>query len=96
MDIVLAIVFGAAVGLIAHFALPHRATRGAAIAPILGAVVSAAAWMGMTWAGAVTSDPWIWFAAILVPAIVTFPVVAIMARVRRVRDAHARDRLGIS
>jgi uncharacterized membrane protein YeaQ/YmgE (transglycosylase-associated protein family) len=96
MDIVLAIVFGAVVGLVAHFSLPQRATRGAAVAPILGAVVGAAVWTAMTWAGATTADPWIWIASIAVPAVVTFPVVAVLARVRRVRDEHTRDRLGIS
>jgi uncharacterized membrane protein YeaQ/YmgE (transglycosylase-associated protein family) len=96
MDIILAIVFGAVIGLAAHFSMPQRATRGAALAPIIGAVVGAAVWMGMTWMGATTADPWIWLASILVPAVVTFAVVGILARVRRVRDARTRERLGIS
>lgn len=96
MDIILALVFGAAVGLIAHFALPGRATRGAALAPLLGAVVGAAVWLAMTWAGATTADPWIWLASILVPAVVTFAVVALLARIRHARDARTRAELGLS
>jgi uncharacterized membrane protein YeaQ/YmgE (transglycosylase-associated protein family) len=96
MDIVLAIVFGAVVGLAAHFALPGRPTRGAGIAPLVGAVVGAAVWTGMTWLGQTTSDPWIWLASIVAPAVVTFPAVAILTSVRRRHDEHARTRLGLS
>jgi len=96
MDVVLAIVFGGVVGLAAHFALPGRHTRGAALAPLLGAVVGAAVWTAMTWTGQTTQDAWIWLASILAPAVVTFPVVGVLATVRRGRDARTARSLGLS
>ncbi|MDF2991897.1 MAG: putative rane protein [Microbacterium sp.] len=95
MEIVLGLVIGAAVGLAAHFALPHRSARGVALAPLSGAAASAVVWTLLTWAGQTTSSPLLWVVAILAPAVTTFALVPLLTRVRMRRDAADRARLGI-
>ncbi|MDQ1128196.1 hypothetical protein [Microbacterium sp. SORGH_AS_0888] len=93
MDIVLAFLFGLAVGLIAHYALPGRAARGTALLPAVGAVVGGAVWTLMTWTGATTLDPWIWLLSAIVPAIVVVPLGVVLTRIRAAHDARERERL---
>lgn len=96
MDILLAFVFGAALGLIAHVVLPGRALRGAALAPIIGAVAGGAVWLALTWAGFTTEDFLLWLAAIIAPAVVTVATVLLLTRTRRAHDAREAVRLGIA
>ncbi len=96
MQILLAFVFGAAVGLIAHFVLPGRELRGAALAPVAGTLVGGAVWLALTWAGIGTDNPLIWFASALVPAIVVVPGIGLLTRSRRTRDTRTAERLGIA
>lgn len=95
MEIILALVFGAAIGAAAHVALPHRAERGAAIGPLLGAVAAGLAWLTLTWLGVGTESPWPWLASIVVPAVVTVVLLATLSAARSARDARERARLGI-
>lgn len=95
MEIILALVFGAAVGAAIHFALPHRALRGRALAPVLGTVVAGLAWLALTWAGIGTESPWPWLSAIVLPAAVTAVAVTALTRARLAHDARERARLGI-
>ncbi|WP_159498297.1 hypothetical protein [Microbacterium sp. 18062] len=96
MVILLAFIFGGALGLVAHFALRGRDLRGAALAPIVGALVGGAVWLALTWAGLTTADPLIWFAAVIVPTVVVLPGTALLTRLRRARDAREAVRLGIA
>ncbi|MBZ4485916.1 hypothetical protein LQ938_09955 [Microbacterium sp. cx-55] len=96
MDILLAFVFGAALGVIAHAILPGRELRGAALAPIVGALVGGAVWLALTWAGLTTDDVVLWAAALLVPAVVVVVGVVALTRIRRSHDAREAARLGIA
>lgn len=96
MQILLAFIFGAVMGLVAHFVLPRRDLRGAALAPVTGALVGGAVWLALTWAGVATDNPLIWFASAVVPAVVVFPLVMLLTRVRRSRDAREAARLKIA
>ncbi|MCK6081023.1 hypothetical protein KZX37_10660 [Microbacterium sp. EYE_5] len=96
MLIVLGLVFGALLGAGAHFALPHRQTRGVAVGPMLGALVGTATWTALTWAGTGPDQFWIWAAAIVVPAVVTAAAIVLLSRARIARDAAERARLGIA
>ncbi|MFT4305808.1 MAG: hypothetical protein QM604_02845 [Microbacterium sp.] len=96
MDILLAFLFGVGLGLIAHFALPARDTRGVALLPGVGAIVGGLVWLGLTWLGATTTDPWIWLLSIIVPAIVLVPTGLTVTRVRIRHDARMRERLRLS
>jgi len=93
MQILLGILIGAVVGLVVHFALPGRNGRGMVVAPIVGAAVAAVVWAGLTWLGFGIDAPWIWLAAIVIPAVVTVPVVLALAAARRRTEAAERARL---
>lgn len=95
MEILLALIYGAAVGVAAHFALRGRELRGVALAPLLGSFVSGAVWLALTWAGVTTGAPWLWLAALVAAPVVVVPVLAITTRVRSAHDARERQRLHI-
>ncbi len=95
MLVVLALVFGAVAGTAAHFALPDRGLRGAAVGPLLGTVIGAATWTIMTWSGLGPDTAWIWLASILVPTLVSVVALRFLTRSRAAADARTRRELGI-
>lgn len=94
MQILLALIVGAAIGTAAHFVAPARATRGAALGPLLGAVVGGLAWLVLTWAGLGLDSVWLWLSP-LVASVVVYPALALLARARTAHDERERARLGI-
>ena len=96
MQILLAFVVGAAIGTAVHVVAPDRGTRGVALAPVLGALVSGLVWMILTWAGLGLDSPWLWLSALVAPILIVYPTVVILARVRLARDAAERARLRIA
>ncbi len=96
MQILLAFIVGALVGILAHYTVGHRLTRGVALAPIIGSLSAAVAWAALTWAGLGIDNPLIWLSTLVVPAVVTYPVLLIATRLRRAKDASDRERLKIS
>jgi uncharacterized membrane protein YeaQ/YmgE (transglycosylase-associated protein family) len=96
MQIVLALIYGAAVGALAHFTMPARETRGAALAPVAGAVIGAAVWTALTWAGLGLDSVWLWLATAIVPAAAVYVAVAVLTRMRHRHDDRERRRLGIA
>lgn len=95
MLIVLAVIFGAAEGVIVHYAASHRDVRGPVLAPALGAVLGGAVWMAMTWLGFADSG-WIWLASLAAPLAVTWPAIVAVSQRRLAHDARERVRLGIA
>lgn len=95
MQILLALIFGAVVGLAAHFVLPHRELRGVALAPVTGAVAAAVSWTALTWMGLGADSPVPWIVSIVAPAITTVALVPLVSRARRDSDAALRARNGI-
>jgi uncharacterized membrane protein YeaQ/YmgE (transglycosylase-associated protein family) len=95
MEILLALIYGAAVGTAAHFAVRGRELRGVALAPLTGAVVSGAAWLALTWAGVTTAEPWLWLASLVAAPAVVVPLLLVLARIRSAHDARERLRLHI-
>ncbi|WP_295835862.1 hypothetical protein [uncultured Microbacterium sp.] len=95
MQILLGLIIGAVVGLAAHFALPHRQLRGAALAPLAGAAAAAVVWTAMTWMGLGVDSPILWIVAILAPVVTTFALVPFLTRTRLARDEADRSRLGV-
>lgn len=96
MDILLAFIVGGAFGTAAHFAAPGRSTRGVALGPILGAFTGGLTWLIFTWAGVGTDNPWIWLVSFAVPFVVTYPALAVLARIRHRHDDNERVRLKIA
>lgn len=96
MQILIALIIGAVVGIGIHFQLSHRLTRGVVLGPIVGALSAGLAWTILTWAGIGIDTPWPWLAALVVPMAVTYPVLIVLTRSRVARDARERARLRIS
>ncbi|MDQ1121801.1 hypothetical protein [Microbacterium trichothecenolyticum] len=95
MQILLGLILGAVVGLAAHASLPHRALRGAALAPFAGAAATAVVWTALTWAGLGLDSPVLWIVAVAAPALTTFLLVPLLSRARQSHDAADRARLGL-
>ncbi|WP_019179803.1 hypothetical protein [Microbacterium yannicii] len=95
MQILLAFILGAVIGIGIHFQLHQRLTRGVVVAPMIGAVSAGLAWTILTWAGVGIDTPWPWLAALIVPIAVTYPAVILLSRVRVAHDAREKARLGI-
>ncbi len=95
MQILIAFIVGAVVGLGIHFQLHQRLTRGVVLAPMIGAVSAGAAWTILTWLGVGIDSPWPWLAALIVPIAVTYPAIVLVSRARVARDAREKARLGI-
>lgn len=95
MQILLAFILGAVIGVGIHFQLHQRLTRGVVLAPMIGAVSAGLAWTILTWAGIGIDTPWPWLAALVVPIVVTYPAIIVTSRVRVANDARERQRLGI-
>jgi predicted small integral membrane protein len=93
MLIVLALVAAVAIGMALHFVLPLRPTRGVALGPLLDAAIAAAIYTSLTWLGVAESNPWLWAASILVPAVVTGVVLVVLSRARAAHDERERIRL---
>lgn len=96
MQILIAFIVGAVIGVGVHFLLHQRLTRGVVVAPMIGAVSAGLAWTILTWAGIGIDTPWPWLAALVVPIVVTYPAIAIISRVRVAHDAREKKRLGIA
>lgn len=96
MEIVLALIYGGAVGALAHYTLPARDTRGSALGPMLGAVIGAGLWTILTWAGWTTTNPWLWIITIAAPTAAVYVVLPLVARLRHAHDERERVRLGIA
>ncbi|GEB46127.1 hypothetical protein DEU35_3125 [Microbacterium sp. AG157] len=95
MQILLGLVIGAVIGLVAHFALPHRHLRGVALAPLAGAAAAAVVWTALTWVGLGADSPILWIVAVLAPAVTTFALASLLTRSRLARDEADRVRLGV-
>ena len=95
MQILIALVVGAAIGLAVHFLASARATRGPVLAPVIGALAAGLCWMILTWVGIGIDSVWLWLSPFLVSWI-AWPVVALIGRVRLAHDDRERKRLRIA
>lgn len=93
MQILLAFIVGAAIGLAIHFAVPDRSTRGVAVGPVVGSAAAGLAWLLLTWAGVGIDSVWPWLSSLVVPALVAWPVLAVMSRLRVAGDARRKAEL---
>ena len=94
MQILLGLVIGAVIGLAAHFALPGRHLRGAALAPLAGAASAAVVWTALTWAG-LGESPLVWVLAVIAPVATTVLLVVLPPPAPRPPDAADRSRLPV-
>ncbi|MFT3799508.1 hypothetical protein [Microbacterium sp.] len=96
MEILLALIYGGSLGAVLHYLMPGRSSRGAALAPVVGALVGGATWLALTWAGLTTTDVWLWLVSLIVPSVVVPVALLVTTRLRAAHDARERLRLKIS
>lgn len=95
MLILLALIFGAVYGAVLHFTMRGRASRGVALAPLLGTVAAGVVYAVLTWAG-LAETVWIWLVTIAVTALVVPTVLVVLSRRRTEHDARERARLRLA
>ena len=96
MQIVIALVFGAAAGGLLHYLQGGRSSRGAALAPVLGTFAGGFTWLALTWLGLTTLSPWLWLASFAAPLVIVPATLAVLTRLRATHDDKERVRLGIA
>jgi hypothetical protein len=96
MQILIALIVGASIGIGIHFHVTARSTRGVVVGPMVGALAAGIVWMTLTWLGVGIDSVWLWLSAIVAPIVVTYPVLITLSRVRTSHDARERARLKIS
>ena len=89
MELVYVTVIGAGIGLLTRYALPGRTAYGVLLLPAVGAMATAAVWVGMLWLGQRFDGGWIWLAALGASAIASALVATLVSRRRLAADAHA-------
>ncbi|QOD44795.1 hypothetical protein [Clavibacter zhangzhiyongii] len=94
MELLFVALFGALVGLVARYALPHRATHGALLVPATGAAAAMVAWVALTWAGLPWDQGVIWIATLGVSAVVSALVDVTVGRRRAAADARDLQAIG--
>ena len=95
MYILLALIAACALGVIVHFALPHRPMRGVALVPAIATAVAAAAYTLGQWAGLAESSVWLWLIALGGAVVISAAAGVVVTRVRVRQDSARRAALGI-
>ena len=86
MELLFVALGGLLVGVVAYYALPLRAEKGAALVPALGAVVASVVWVILTWAGLRYDQPIIWIVTFAVTIAATVIAAIGISRARARRD----------
>lgn len=95
MYILLALIGACLLGIVVHYVVPHRSTRGVAVAPAIATAVAGAAYALGQWAGLKESNVWLWLIA-LGGAVVLCAAATLALTLLRVHgDAQRRAALGI-
>lgn len=94
MELLFVALFGALIGLVARYALPHRGTHGVLLVPAVGTVAAMAAWVALTWAGLRWDQGVIWIATLGLSALAAAGVDLVLGRRRSAADARALAAIG--
>ncbi|MBF4623781.1 hypothetical protein ITJ40_05910 [Clavibacter sp. VKM Ac-2872] len=94
MELMFVALFGALIGLVARYALPHRATHGALLIPAVGTTAAMVAWVVLTWAGLRWDQGVIWIATLAVSALVAAGADLLVGRRRSSADARDLAAIG--
>jgi hypothetical protein len=87
MELLFIALIGVIIGGAARYALPGRATHGAALVPAVGGIAAMVLWVALTWAGLKWDGGVIWWVAVLGTAVVSAAVALVLGRVRTHADA---------
>ena len=94
MELLFVALFGALIGLVARYALPHRGTHGVLLVPAVGTVAAMAAWVALTWAGLRWDQGVIWIATLGLSALAAAGIDLVLGRRRSAADARALAAIG--
>ena len=94
MELLFVTLFGALIGLVARYALPHRGTHGVLLVPAVGTVAAMAAWVALTWAGLRWDQGVIWIATLGLSALAAAGIDLVLGRRRSAADARALAAIG--
>lgn len=92
MELLFAIVIGAALGLGARYALRGRRTHGVLVLPAIAAAVTAIVWVALVWAGLRFDGGWIWTISLVAGALAAIVAGVVIPRVRTSADAAFLER----
>ncbi|RNE63845.1 hypothetical protein [Cryobacterium tepidiphilum] len=98
MELLFVTLGGAILGLIARYALPHRAAHGAVLVPAVGTAVAAFVWVALTWLGWAWDGGWIWWVSLGASFVVAVVVDLWLGRRRAEHDKrmlHTLTRSGV-
>jgi hypothetical protein len=93
MELLFVVLGGAILGVIAHVALPAPDTRGALLAPAVGAASAGQPSQVRTSQRTAADGGWIWVVSLVVPAIAAGVVCRVTTRSRRAHDDELVARL---
>jgi quaternary ammonium compound-resistance protein SugE len=94
VELLFVALFGALLGLVARYALPHRATHGVLLVPAVGTAAAMAAWVALTWAGLRWDQGVIWITTLGIAALVAVGVDLAVGRRRAAADARDLAAIG--
>ena len=93
MEMVFVVVIGASLAGLVRYVLPGREWYGLLVLPVLGAVVSAVVWAGLTWAGMPFDGGWIWTITFAVTVALAVALALWLPRQRERADEHYFEEL---
>jgi hypothetical protein len=91
MELLFIALIGVIIGGAARYALPGRATHGAALVPAIGGIAAMVLWVALTWAGLKWDGGVIWWIALFGTGVVVAAVDLIVGRARTRADAALLD-----
>lgn len=96
MFILIAVVISCSVGIAAHFVLPGKDLRGAAVSGAIATVTTAVIYTVLQWAGLAENSIWLWLASLGGGIIASFVGTMFLTRSRARRDAERAVALGLT
>lgn len=96
MFILIALVIACAAGIIAHFVLPRRDLRGAALSGALATVTAGVVYTALQWAGLGQDNVWLWVASLGGGIAMGFFGTLALTRLRERHDAERAAALGLT
>ena len=95
MYIVLALIAACALGLAAHYLVPHRALRGVVVVPAIAAAVAVVVYTIMQWSGVGEDSVWLWLSSVGGAVVLAAAAGYALTASRRRSDAEKKVALGI-
>ncbi|NEM90593.1 hypothetical protein [Galbitalea soli] len=93
MELLFVVLIAFAIGLGAHYLLPHRASTGSMLSASVAAAVSSLVWVALLWAGLTFDGGWIWVISLVVGGAVALALSIVLPRRRAASDAALFTRL---